>query len=79
MLSQRMGKIENVHPLTAHRTRWRARKNYQRLCARYPSIMQRLGLNEFSVYWTIQHLSSKRAHFGLAPTSEIACVQQIGR
>jgi hypothetical protein len=29
---------------------WRARKNYQRLCARDPSIMQRPGLNEFSAY-----------------------------
>jgi len=29
---------------------WRARKNYARLCARYPSITQRLGLNEFSAY-----------------------------
>jgi hypothetical protein len=29
---------------------WRARKNYQRLCARYPEIMQRLGLNEFSAF-----------------------------
>jgi len=28
----------------------RARKNYWRLCARYPELMQRLGLNEFSVY-----------------------------
>jgi hypothetical protein len=25
-------------------------KNYQRLCARYPSIMPRLGLNEFSAF-----------------------------
>jgi hypothetical protein len=29
---------------------WRARKNYARLCARYPQIMQRLGLNEFSAF-----------------------------
>jgi hypothetical protein len=29
---------------------WRAKKNYQRLCARYPEIMQRLGLNQFSAY-----------------------------
>jgi hypothetical protein len=28
----------------------RARKNYWRLCARYPQIMQRLGLSEISVY-----------------------------
>jgi hypothetical protein len=28
----------------------RARKNYQRLCARYPQIMQRLGLDEFSAF-----------------------------
>ena len=28
----------------------RARKNYWRLCARYPELKQRLGLNEFSVY-----------------------------
>ncbi len=29
---------------------WRARKNYQRLCARYPHIMTKLGLTEFSVF-----------------------------
>ena len=29
---------------------WRARKNYQWLCAKYPEIMQRLGLNEFSAF-----------------------------
>jgi len=29
---------------------WRARKNYARLCARYPKIMQRLGLNQFSAF-----------------------------
>jgi hypothetical protein len=29
---------------------WRARKNYQRLCAKYPAIMQQLGLNEFSAF-----------------------------
>jgi hypothetical protein len=29
---------------------WRARKNYGRLCARYPVIMRRLGLNEFSAF-----------------------------
>jgi hypothetical protein len=29
---------------------WRARKNYQRLCAKYPEIMQSLGLNEFSAF-----------------------------
>jgi hypothetical protein len=29
---------------------WRARKNYARLCARYPEIMQRLGLHEFPAY-----------------------------
>lgn len=28
----------------------RARKNYWRLCARYPEIMQRIGLTEASVY-----------------------------
>ncbi len=28
----------------------RARKNYWRLCARYPAIMKRLGLSESSVY-----------------------------
>jgi hypothetical protein len=28
----------------------RARKNYQRLCARYPLIMKRLGLHEFSAF-----------------------------
>lgn len=28
----------------------RARKNYWRLCARYPEIMRRLGLSELSVY-----------------------------
>jgi hypothetical protein len=27
-----------------------ARKNYQRLCAKYPEIMQRLGLDEFSAF-----------------------------
>jgi hypothetical protein len=29
---------------------WRARKNYQRLCTRYPDIMAKLGLNQFSAY-----------------------------
>jgi hypothetical protein len=29
---------------------WRARKNYQRLCARYPHIMTKLGLTEFSAF-----------------------------
>jgi hypothetical protein len=29
---------------------WRARKNYQRLCAKYPEIMKRLNLNEFSAF-----------------------------
>ena len=29
---------------------WRARKNYQRLCCRYPHIMKRLNLNEFSAF-----------------------------
>ncbi len=28
----------------------RARRNYWRLCARYPEIMRRLGLSELSVY-----------------------------
>ena len=29
-----------------------ARKNYWRLCARYPEVMKRLGLSELSVvYW----------------------------
>jgi hypothetical protein len=28
----------------------RARKNFWRLCARYPEIMQKLGLDEVSVY-----------------------------
>jgi len=28
----------------------RARKNYWRLCARFPEVMQRLNLNELSVY-----------------------------
>jgi hypothetical protein len=28
----------------------RARKNYWRLCAKYPHIMRRLGLNPASVY-----------------------------
>ncbi len=27
-----------------------ARKNYWRLCGRYPEIMQRLGLSELSVF-----------------------------
>jgi hypothetical protein len=27
---------------------WRARKNYARLCAKYPEIMKRLGLHESS-------------------------------
>jgi hypothetical protein len=31
-------------------TRSRARKNYWRLCARYPEIMMSLGWNEGSVY-----------------------------
>ena len=29
---------------------WRARKNYQRLCAKYPHLMTKLGLNEFSAF-----------------------------
>jgi hypothetical protein len=29
---------------------WRARKNYRRLCAKYPEIMQRMKLNEFSAF-----------------------------
>jgi hypothetical protein len=29
---------------------WRARKNYWRLCARYPETMRRLGLSPASVY-----------------------------
>jgi hypothetical protein len=28
----------------------RARKNYARLCTRYPEIMKRLNLNEFSAF-----------------------------
>jgi hypothetical protein len=28
----------------------RARKNYARLCSRYPHIMKKLGLNEFSAF-----------------------------
>jgi hypothetical protein len=28
----------------------RAKKNYARLCARYPSIMKSLGLNDWSAY-----------------------------
>ena len=29
---------------------WRARKNYARLCTKYPHIMTKLGLNEFSAF-----------------------------
>jgi len=29
---------------------WRARKNFWRLCARYPEIKAKLGLTELSVY-----------------------------
>jgi hypothetical protein len=29
---------------------WKARKNYARLCARYPAIMMKLGLNQFSAF-----------------------------
>jgi hypothetical protein len=29
---------------------WRARKNYSRLCAKYPEIMKRLRLTEFSAF-----------------------------
>ena len=29
---------------------WRARKNYSRLCAKYPHIMTKLGLTQFSAY-----------------------------
>jgi hypothetical protein len=29
---------------------WRARKNYWKLCAKYPEIMRRLGLKPASVY-----------------------------
>jgi hypothetical protein len=28
----------------------RARKNYSRLCQRYPQIMQKIGLNQFSAF-----------------------------
>jgi hypothetical protein len=28
----------------------RARKNYSRLCAKYPEIMTRIGLHQFSAY-----------------------------
>jgi hypothetical protein len=28
----------------------RARKNYQRLCSRYPQIMAKLGLNQWSAF-----------------------------
>jgi hypothetical protein len=31
-------------------TATRARKNYWKLCAKYPHIMERLGLSELSVY-----------------------------
>lgn len=30
--------------------RGRARRNYWRLCAKYPHVMERLGLSELSVY-----------------------------
>jgi hypothetical protein len=29
---------------------WRARKNYQRLCAKYPEIMQQVGLTDLSAF-----------------------------
>jgi hypothetical protein len=29
---------------------WRARKNYQRLCNKYPKSVSKLGLNQFSAY-----------------------------
>jgi len=38
------------YPLDRRHPPARARKNYWRLCARYPEIMRRLGLSETSVY-----------------------------
>jgi hypothetical protein len=29
---------------------WRARKNYRRLCAKYPEIMQQIGLTDLSPF-----------------------------
>ena len=42
-----IAKYPQVYPQCAT---WRARKNYQRLCARYPHIMKGLNLNEFSAF-----------------------------
>jgi hypothetical protein len=39
------------HPAVyPHCATWRARKNYLRLCAKYPETMQRLSLNELSEF-----------------------------
>jgi len=43
-------RIARSYPLDRTCPAPRARKNYWRLCARYPEIMQRIGLTEASVY-----------------------------
>jgi hypothetical protein len=46
----RWSQIAKWYPLDRRCPPARARKNYWRLCARYPEIMRRLGLTELSVY-----------------------------
>ncbi len=46
----RWQRIARWHPFDRSCPPARARKNYWRLCAKYPHIMQRLGLSEISVY-----------------------------
>jgi hypothetical protein len=46
----RWNRIAQWYPLDPRCPPARARKNYWRLCARYPEIMRRLGLTELSVY-----------------------------
>jgi len=47
---RRWSRIAKWHPFDRSCPPAQARKNYWRLCAKYPQIMQRLGLSEISVY-----------------------------
>lgn len=42
--------IAQSYPLDRRCPPAQARKNYWRLCAKYPDVMRRLGLNPASVY-----------------------------
>jgi hypothetical protein len=46
----RWSRIAKWHPLDSTCPPARARRNYWRICARYPEIMRRLNLSELSVY-----------------------------